>query len=147
MNISVLCAEDVPFFEPEELATANEGTYLGDLQSQQLLSACALWPRGEVPPAFKEPVASEVPVLLLSGEVDPVTPPAYGEQAARTLPNSLHLVAPGQGHNTIQRGCIPRIAEQFILGGTVAGLKTECVAQITPMPFFVSLTGPVLESP
>ncbi|MBA3532104.1 MAG: alpha/beta hydrolase, partial [Ardenticatenales bacterium] len=142
MNISVLCAEDVPFFVPEEIKTANEGSYLGDLQTRQLLSTCALWPRGEIPPTFKEPVSSEVPTLLLSGEADPVTPPEYGEHAAQTLPNSLHLIAPGQGHNVIYRGCIPRLAEEFIVAGTVEGLKSDCVAQIAPMPFFVTFTGP-----
>jgi len=85
---------------------------------------------------------SETPMLLLSGEADPVTPPANGDQAARTLSNSLHLVAPGQGHTVISRGCIPKIAAAFVERATVKGLESDCVKDIRPAPFFVSFAGP-----
>jgi hypothetical protein len=85
---------------------------------------------------------SETPVLLLSGEADPVTPPANGDHAARTLSNSLHLVAPGQGHMVISRGCIPKIAAAFVEMATVKGLESDCVKDIRPEPFFVSFAGP-----
>jgi pimeloyl-ACP methyl ester carboxylesterase len=109
----------------------------------ELEKICALWPVTEVAADFKAPVSSDVPVLLLSGEADPVTPPFNGDQAARTLPNSLHLVASGQGHGVILRGCVPRIAADFIEQGTFQELDTACVGDIRPMPFFVSFTGPV----
>jgi pimeloyl-ACP methyl ester carboxylesterase len=142
MNYSVLCAEDVPFFSPEEAEQAGSGTYLGDLTVEGLYQVCKTWPKAEVPASFKEPVQSEVPVLLLSGESDPVTPPEYAERAANTLSNNLLLVAPGQGHNVIFRGCIPSIAGDFIENGSVQNLDTACVSQIQPMPFFLSFTGP-----
>ncbi len=62
-----------------------------------------------MPADFHQPVHSDRPVLLLSGEFDPVTPPRYGEQVARTLPNGRHLVLRGQGHNVITAGCAPRL--------------------------------------
>jgi pimeloyl-ACP methyl ester carboxylesterase len=142
MGYSVQCAEDVPFFTAEEALQASEGTYLGDMISGGLLEICETWPRGTIPADFKDPVRSDVPVLLLSGEYDPVTPPAYAGLAAETLPNSLHLIAPGQGHNVILRGCIPDIAENFIATGTVNGLETDCVGDIEPFPFFVNFSGP-----
>ena len=85
---------------------------------------------------------SAKPVLLLSGEDDPITPPANAERAARTLSNSLSLVAPGQGHGNVFRGCIPRIMAQFIDAAAVKGLDTSCVKDIKPFPFFVSFSGP-----
>ncbi|MEK7325132.1 MAG: alpha/beta hydrolase, partial [Chloroflexota bacterium] len=85
---------------------------------------------------------SNVPVLLLSGEADPVTPPATADQAAQTLSKSLHLVAPGQGHSIIFRGCLPKLATEFIESGSLTGLQTECVNDIAPMPFFVNFSGP-----
>ena len=39
-----------------------------------------------------------MPVLLISGGADPVTPPAYGEKVAASLPNSVHLVLEGAAH-------------------------------------------------
>ncbi len=142
LNASVLCAEDAPFIDAAAARQANLGTYLGGLQTDELARLCAIWPRGGLPAGFKQPVRSDVPVLLLSGEADPVTPPENGAQAARTLPNSLHLIAPGQGHNVILRGCLPRLAFEFIDAGRVDGLDTACADTLAPAPFFLDFTGP-----
>jgi pimeloyl-ACP methyl ester carboxylesterase len=142
MGYSVLCSEDEPFFTEAQAEAAGAGTYLGDMQTEQLRVICAEWGRGDVPADFKKPVRSDVPVLLLSGEADPVTPPENGAHAAETLTNSLHLIAPGQGHNVIGRGCLPRVAADFVTGGTLTNLQTGCVADIQPAPFFVNFSGP-----
>ena len=139
MRFSVVCAEDVPFYEQESL---GEG-YLGELIVDTFTEICEVWPQGQVPPGFHEPVSSDIPVLLISGEVDPVTPPANAEQAAQNLPNSLHLVAPGQGHANIFRGCIPSIATDFLEGGNLRNLDIACVQDLQPMPFFVNFSGPI----
>jgi pimeloyl-ACP methyl ester carboxylesterase len=141
MNFSIVCAEDMPFFTPEQAAKASADTYLGGAETAKLQAICASWPRGDIPADFKQPVSAAAPTLLLSGEADPVTPPSNADQAAKTLPNSLRLVAPGQGHNVIMRGCLPRIAADFLDSGGVAGLKTGCVKDIRPMPFFTSFAG------
>jgi pimeloyl-ACP methyl ester carboxylesterase len=141
MNLAVICSEDMSFFTAAQAHAANTGTYLGDGETGRIQALCAGWPRGELPADYKRPVASDAPALLLSGEADPVTPPANAEQAAKTLPNSLHLVAPGQGHNVITRGCLPRVASDFIDRGSAAGLQADCVKDIRPMPFFTSFTG------
>jgi pimeloyl-ACP methyl ester carboxylesterase len=147
MHHSVVCAEDVPFYyDGEQFAgdqDAEEQSYLEEMYLE-LEKICALWPVTGVSADFKAPVSSDVPVLLLSGEADPVTPASNGDQAAKTLPNSLHLVAPGQGHGIIMRGCVPRIATDFIELGTFQELDTACISEIHPMPFFVSFTGPSL---
>ncbi len=145
LHHSVVCAEDVPFyFQAGKLASdaeAEKRSYLGEAYLE-LVKTCAQWPAAKVSPDFKEPVRSDRPVLLLSGEDDPVTPPSNAEHAAATLSHSLHLVAPGQGHGTIIRGCTARIAYDFVDRGTVERLSTSCIREIRPMPFFVSLTGP-----
>jgi len=145
MHHSVICAEDAPFYyDGEKFAgdtDAEMQSYLGEIYLE-LEKVCALWPVTEVPADFKTPVSSDVPVLLLSGEADPVTPASNGGQAARTLTHSLHLVAPGQGHGIIARGCLPRVAADFIEQGGLQELDTACVGDIRPMPFFVSFTGP-----
>jgi pimeloyl-ACP methyl ester carboxylesterase len=137
MRASVICAEDAPRFP----ATAAEG-YLGDLMLRSLGSACEVWPRGAVSAGLGAPVTADVPALLLSGERDPVTPPAYGEAVAAGLPNSLHLVAAGQGHNIFFRGCLPTLVAEFLAAGSAAGLDTSCVERLGPTPFFTSFTGP-----
>jgi pimeloyl-ACP methyl ester carboxylesterase len=141
LNLSVVCAEDAPFLQPEALAQANRDTYLQNGESDNIQFMCSVWPHGTLPADFKQPVKSTLPVLLLSGEADPVTPPANADRVAQALPQSLRLVVPGDGHNVIYRGCLPRVAADFVKSGTVQGLDTACVQDIGPLPFFVSFTG------
>ncbi|HSN16710.1 MAG TPA: alpha/beta hydrolase [Gammaproteobacteria bacterium] len=143
MSASVVCTEDAPFIpaDPEQ-GKHLQDTYLGPSSMDILVKSCDVWPRGVMAPDFKQPVVSAKPVLLLSGEDDPITPPADAEHASQTLSNSLSLVTPGQGHGNIFRGCIPRIAADFVDAGTVKGLDTACVKDMKPFPFFVSFSGP-----
>jgi pimeloyl-ACP methyl ester carboxylesterase len=141
MNLAVICAEDAPFLQPEALAQATRDTYLQSTETDNIQHMCAVWPRGDIPADFKQPVTSAAPVLLLSGEADPVTPPSNADEVARTLSQSLRLVVPGDGHNVIYRGCVPRVAADFVKSGSVQGLDTACVQSIRPLPFFVSFTG------
>ncbi|HEY1771905.1 MAG TPA: alpha/beta hydrolase [Gammaproteobacteria bacterium] len=141
MAAAVLCTEDAPFLKGYD-SKALQDTYLGAYTVDRLQKSCRAWPRGVIAPDFKQPVVSSKPVLLLSGEDDPITPPANAERAARTLSNSLSLVVPGQGHGNVFRGCVPRIAALFVDAGSVKGLDTACVKDTKPFPFFVSFSGP-----
>ncbi|MCC7129736.1 MAG: hypothetical protein B6D39_09110 [Anaerolineae bacterium UTCFX2] len=144
MNYSVLCAEDQPFIDREQVQRLNRGTYLGDLQMDELAEICAVWPAGQVPADFHAPLESQTPVLLLSGEVDPVTPPAKAEEVARFLPNSRSIVVQGQGHNVVFRGCLPWLMTDFIESASVEKLDLTCLEEITPAPFFLNFSGPVM---
>jgi pimeloyl-ACP methyl ester carboxylesterase len=138
MRFSVICAEDVPLYAQQE---EREG-YLGDSIVSSFNEVCKIWPQGQIPSDFHQAVYSTAPVLLISGEADPVTPPSNAELAAETLPNSLHLIAPGQGHGNIMRGCIPSLAADFIESASVQGLNSACVQNLVPLPFFINYAGP-----
>lgn len=142
MFFSVICAEDAPLVKPEEIPPATEGTFLGRRMTDDLLAVCALWPRGWVPDGYHQPVKSEVPALILSGALDPVTPPARGDEAAKHLPNSTHVVVPGVGHGATPQGCVPRVIAKFIERGTVQDLDTTCARTLQRPPFFISFAGP-----
>lgn len=139
MYLSVVCSEDVPFY-PERLS--NEG-YLGTASTERLIDTCTLWPHQDVTANFIEPVHSNVPTLILSGEVDPVTPPQNGELALKTLTNARHLILPDHGHISILRGCIPILARNFIETASIKELNAECVDKLTPISFFINPNGPV----
>jgi pimeloyl-ACP methyl ester carboxylesterase len=145
MHFSVVCAEDVPFYNADDVAVHNADTYIADFMTDRLSLICDVWPTGEVPADLKTPVESDVPVLILSGEADPVTPPEYGAAVAATLSNSLHLVAPGQGHGVMIRGCVSDLAADFIASGTLEGLDVDCVEELAAPPFFLNYSGPVPE--
>ncbi len=144
MHNAVMCTEDAPFIGTVDRA-ALEQTYLGASQTESILAICEEWPRGIVDDDIKAPLQSDTPVLLLSGEFDPITPPAYAEQAAEGLSNSHHFVAPGQGHGVIARGCISRLVQQFFTDADIAAVveaEDGCIARQRAMPFFVNSMGP-----
>ncbi|MEE9278541.1 MAG: alpha/beta hydrolase [Myxococcota bacterium] len=143
MHNSVICTEDVPFYAGLPVdREAMMQDYLGSRGYDLLVQICELWPRGTIDPDFKTPVVSDRPVLLLSGAIDPVTPPANGERAAATLSNSLHIIGPGQGHGMAPRGCVKRLIAEFVAAGSVADLDPSCVDVLEAAPFFVRLSGP-----
>lgn len=139
--LSVTCAEDVPLYTLDAAAKAAKGTFLGDFRARAQKAACAAWPQGETPAGFTQPVRSETPTLLFSGERDPVTPATWAEQAARTLPHSRHIVVQGGGHGFGgEKGieCLDRITTDFIQRGSEKNLDTSCAARIEPVPFALS---------
>ena len=144
MHNAVVCTEDVPFSLAEEgLIFDSKSTYMGDEFYQGLIDICSVWPEGVSNKNIKQPFFSTIPSLILSGEFDPVTPPAYGALLAKTLKNSTHLIGKGQGHGLITRGCIPEIISDFILNPEqIEKLDTECIKHIQPVPFFVNSFGP-----
>jgi pimeloyl-ACP methyl ester carboxylesterase len=81
-------------------------------------------------------------VLLLSGELDPATPPRWAEIARATLPNSIHLIVPGVGHGAAAEGCVPQLTAEFIEKASVAGIGGSCLKPLRRPPFFVSFAGP-----
>jgi len=144
MELSVICSEDYPVFPQAEGSHMSEDSMslLGDAMLKATRIQCEIWPRGEVPPDFHAPVVSDKPVLLLSGELDPVTPPEYAERVKSHLSNSLHLIAPGQGHSVSSRGCIGQLISDFVIAGEFGQLDTQCLDQLKSSPWFMSLTGP-----
>ena len=138
LYLSVTCAEDVPFIKPEEAAKLTENSPFGNYRVFQQTRACGLWPRGEIPTDFLEPVRSNAPVLIFSGNMDPVTPPKYGAEVARHLPNSRHVIIPEGGHGPFgltDAGCIDRIAIEFLDKGDAKNLDVSCVDQMARPPF------------
>jgi len=141
MHNSVACAEDAPRFAGAADRPALEATLMGTVMLDAMEAICAAWPRGPVDADFGAPLRSAVPALLLSGEFDPATPAAYGEEAAKGFTHGLHVVVPGQGHGVTRLPCLQRIVRQFVDAGSSAGLDVGCVSQVRPAPFFLSFSG------
>ncbi len=138
LYFSMTCAEDLPFVDLEREIASSNGTVLGMYRMQQQLDICQVWPRGEADPHMREPLVSSVPVLLISGELDPVTPVANGDLVARTLSRSLHMVLAHRGHGALDEaaaacwlGAIGQLAEASSLDGVDIG----CATELEPLPF------------
>jgi hypothetical protein len=142
MHSAVVCTEDAPFAGHAGAAGLAGSTYIGSLLTDQLATICAEWPAGQMDADFKTPVFSDRPVLLLSGELDPITPPSNADQAAVGLSQNLRLVGKGQGHGMAPRGCTEYIMAEFVASGSLTDLDTSCLDELDRAPFFVRLTGP-----
>ncbi|MCM2270307.1 MAG: alpha/beta fold hydrolase [Thermoanaerobaculia bacterium] len=142
--LATTCGEDVPYIDDAAIPAAVAGTFMGDFRIRQQRAACAAWVEMPRDPAFVRPVAADVPVLILSGERDPVTPAHLGEQAAATLPNALHVVLPDANHDyagLLGADCPDRLAIDFVVAGTVRGLDTGCVAGMRRPPYVLAVPG------
>ena len=138
MQLSVICTEDVPFMQVDP---ADARTTLGTLLIELTSAQCEVWPRGELPGDFHAPLKSDKPVLLLSGEFDPVTPPRYGEQVLEGLSNARHLVLRGQGHNAMPQGCAPKLVGKFLETADAKALDAKCLEELTYVPPFAGFYG------
>ncbi|WP_347260308.1 alpha/beta hydrolase [Rudaea sp.] len=138
MQASVVCSEDADLIKPDP---GDPNTLLGTSLTDAITAMCAVWPHGAMPADFHAPLKSDKPILVLEGELDPVTPPRYGEQVMKGLSNAKLIVARGQGHNVIGRGCIPKLVGEFVDKLNPKTLDTQCVDALGPLPALVDFNG------
>jgi pimeloyl-ACP methyl ester carboxylesterase len=126
--LSSTCAEDVEFISEEDIRSETAGTFLGDYRVRQQQAACRIWPRGEgIDADFQQPVKTNVPVLIISGDMDVATPAADAERIARALPDAAHVIFPNQGHALANPGCASSLIAAFISAGSTKDLDLSCV--------------------
>ena len=138
MQMSVLCSEDADLLSPRP---EDANALLGNLLIEGMQAMCDVWPHGTRPADFHAALKTDKPVLVLEGELDPVTPPRYGEQVIKNLSNARSIVAKGQGHNVIGRGCIPKVVEDFVADLKPEDLDTKCVDVLAATPAFIGFNG------
>ncbi len=140
LQLSVVCAEDGQRVGADDRVRARAYPIAATVL-ERLDTACNGWPHGAVPGEFHQPTTSDKPVLVFSGGLDPVTPAANGELAARTLVAATHIVAPGYGHLVSPFGCAPRLVARFVDDGNAEHLPEDCVKALRTSkrpPFFVN---------
>jgi pimeloyl-ACP methyl ester carboxylesterase len=135
MYYSVICAEDADF-DPndvnlERLRPQIAATAIDDLQTY--LDSCAVWPVNVLSDNVDEPVVSNIPVLLLSGQFDPITPPSFAATAANSLQNGYNIVNPFSSHGVaFNHDCIDRIVQDFLNAPTTEPDTSACLNTLTP---------------
>lgn len=136
-TFAILCSEDVGR-HPAPASLAD--TMFGHGSINFWVESCKVWPKGHSLTVSKDTVL-ENPALILSGDLDPVTPPSRGEEMRKHFPNSLHVIAPGGGHNVSFSGCIPRLIAEFLDAADWKLLDASCAGEIARPPFVTSLAG------
>lgn len=134
MHFSVVCTEDLPRLPA---ATDAPGRDFGDALAATYRRVCDGWPRGTVAPAFYTLTPSPAPVLLLSGGLDPATPPRHGERVAKALgPLARHAVVPNAGHGVMGVGCMRDVVFRFVDVDDAAAVDLACAAGVPRPPAF-----------
>ena len=137
MHLSVVCSEDMP-----RLAASHDkaGADFEGAALHMYEKVCPGWPRGQVPAEFYVVPKSDSPVLLLSGGLDPVTPPRHGERVAQALgPMARHVVVANAGHGVMPIGCMRDVVFRFIDAESSAealAVDASCVSHVPRPPAF-----------
>lgn len=148
MHFAVICAEDMPSLT-DEVRRTLEPTRFGPVFADLYADACASLLTRPVPAEFRQVPRSEVPVLVLSGGLDPATPPRHGDSVVTRLGNARHIVAPYLGHGISGQACGPRLITQFIRAEDFRQLDASCLEKLPAAAFFepIEPTGPALQAP
>jgi pimeloyl-ACP methyl ester carboxylesterase len=143
MHNSIMCSEDVPYYDDAAIdRDALEASYMGPLQLEALQAICSVWPAGPMDEGFHKPLDTDIPVLLLSGSADPITPPQYADMAAVDLANARLITNADQGHGQAAVGCMPKLMAEFVSELDPVGLRADCLSSSFVMPFFLDYSGP-----
>lgn len=138
MNWSVICSEDADRMKADP---ADADTLLGNSIVDQYKTVCSIWPHGTRPAGFHRPLQSGKPVLILSGALDPVTPPANGKLILQGLTDARQLIVKGQGHGVETVGCMPQLIHEFVETLKPGQLDARCLERQGPPAPFLSFNG------
>lgn len=131
MALTIICSEDAAQIDPHAIAAAVKGTFAGAARVRNELQLCKRWPRGVLPAGYSTPVRTDLPVLMISGQYDPIDGIELARRVAGHLPNSLHVVAPHVAHHPQFPGCTKALVTRFLEQGSAKRLDASCVQSVT----------------
>jgi len=137
LHLAVVCAEDMPRLTPA--LAASDASPLTRAISERLPGLCRAMNVPAVP--WSAPARIDAPALLLSGALDPVTPPHRAASAAKYMTHAQLITAPNVGHGVSQLGCAPRLLRAF-LDHPDQKVDGSCLNEIPPPTFQLGSAGP-----
>jgi pimeloyl-ACP methyl ester carboxylesterase len=140
---NITCNEDFPKITEQMSAKDANNSFSGDNSQLAFKKACGIWPKYRPNEAFYQAVTADIPTLILSGGLDPVTPPSNGDFSAATIPNSHHIVVDNVSHNvaTSTGTCGVLIINEFLSRLTPKTLDETCLEDVPMESFMTSLNG------
>lgn len=140
LTFNIVCNEDIPRITPEMFANDADNSFGGNNSHLAWLTACSVWPKYQPSAEFLQSVTANIPTLILSGDLDPVTPPSNGEYPAKTLPNSHHIIIKNSSHTSLGT-CAPKIINEFLTTLKVNELDESCLDELPAESFMTNLNG------
>jgi pimeloyl-ACP methyl ester carboxylesterase len=143
--LAVTCPEDVAFVDTAEAAREARGTYFGGWRVRDQQDACAVWPHPTLDASFAEPIRSDVPVLVVNGQMDPATAARHARRMLQGFPNGRLVMVPSAGHSTFgligAEACWAALQVAFIRTADGRGLDASCMERVHRPPFPTEITG------
>lgn len=133
VRLALLCSEGLSAVDTSTISAATRETFLGEFPVRFQLRWCDGWPTAPLPPDFRAPFHSAVPALLLTGELDPITPPRYAEHVRAWFANATALTMPFRSHADTD-SCVTSLIEAFVVSGGKS-LDAGCLANTPPIRF------------
>ncbi|GAA6203593.1 alpha/beta hydrolase [Thalassotalea sp. SU-HH00458] len=141
LTFNIVCNEDMPKVTEDMILADSDNNFNGNLSHVAWQTACPLWPQYRPSDDFYNPVTADIPTLIISGELDPVTPPSNGEYSHKTLPNSRHIIMKNSSHTPGVSGCAINVINEFLNKKDPNDLDESCLDEIPAESFMTGLNG------
>lgn len=141
---NITCNEDFPRISAREFEQDANNNFGGGDSHFGFKMVCPIWPKYRPSEAFYQTVTADIPTLILSGNLDPVTPPSNGEYPAKSLPNNHHIVIENASHTVAMSTCASDIINEFLTTLTPKALDESCLKDVPSESFMTNLNGGVL---
>ena len=132
LTFNIVCNEDIPRITEQMFKADADNNFGGDNSHKAWLAACPLWPKYQPSDEFYQPVTADIPTLILSGNLDPVTPPG-----------SHHIVSKNNAHIVASSSCGVDIINEFLDTLDPKKLDESCLSEIADETFMISINGSI----
>jgi pimeloyl-ACP methyl ester carboxylesterase len=134
LHFAITCNEFVKRIHPEEIAPATEHSFFGSWRLRTQIGICERWPKTNLPANWFDAFELDAPIVIVSGERDPGSPPRWAFEALQYMPNAVHVIVPGGGHMP-ENTCLRLIRDQLFETGRTVDLDLGCVDRLESPPF------------
>jgi len=143
LTFNIVCNEDMPKISPSMMSEDANNNFGGNTSHIAWKTACPLWPTYNVEESFYQGVTADIPTLILSGNLDPVTPPSNGDKSSATLPNNHHIVVKNAAHIAGMSSCGVSVINEFLTTLKPKELDEDCLKDLPAVSFMTSLNGSI----
>ena len=139
LYLAITCAESFGEMDVDAAIDASQSTRFGAYRLERQRAACASWPRAPRDPQLMEQRKSNVPVLFIAGELDPVAPADWTRELAKYFPRGRVASIPHGGHMPDGLSgldtCLDATVLKFYDTADAQALDLSCFAGMAPPPF------------
>ena len=144
LHFNIVCNEDYPKISADMKVEDADNNFAKGMSLVIVGKVCSVWPKYQPSNEFYQTVTADIPTLIMSGELDPVTPASNGEKSHVNLPNSHHIISKNNAHIVASTTCGITIVNEFLEKQAPKELDESCLEEIPDESFMVGLNGGVV---